>query len=297
MTYLQDISELTLRLVIFGTVFVVLALLERWRPKRPLRSLGSQRWRTNLTIIALGALVGRILTWLSTILAVPLAAVAAARFAADHQWGILNAWSAGPGWVKVLIALIALDLAIYLQHVASHKIPFLWRIHQMHHADVDIDVTTALRFHPIEIGLSMLYKAVCVLALGPSVLAVVLFELLLNACAMFNHANFHIPQPVDRILRKFVVTPDMHRIHHSTNAREHNSNYGFNLPVWDRLFATYTEAPRHGHAGMTIGLDPFQHEGPARLGWSLMLPFANRPASIQSKLPLALAEASGKEPD
>jgi sterol desaturase/sphingolipid hydroxylase (fatty acid hydroxylase superfamily) len=292
MTYLQDISELTLRLVIFGTVFVTLALLELWRPKRPLRSHGLQRWRTNLSIVALGALVGRILVWLSTILAVPLAAVVAARSAADHQWGILNAWSTGPSWLKVLIALIVLDLAIYLQHVASHKIPLLWRIHRMHHADTDLDVTTALRFHPLEIGLSMLYKVAWVLALGPAVLAVILFELILNACAMFNHANLQVPQPLDRVLRMFVVTPDMHRIHHSTDAREHNSNYGFNLPVWDRLFATYTAAPRHGHGGMTIGLEPFQHDGPARLGWSLMIPFTNRPASILSTLPAVKAADS-----
>ena len=159
-----------------------------------------------------------------------------------------------------MIALLALDLAIWAQHLASHKVPLFWRLHQVHHADRDIDVTTAVRFHPIEIGLSMLWKIVVVMAIGASPLAVFLFEVILNACAMFNHANIALPGVARRHLAPFVVTPDMHRVHHSVLRREHDSNYGFNLSLWDRLFRTYTAQPEGGHQGMTIGLPPYQSE-------------------------------------
>ena len=166
-----------------------------------------------------------------------------------------------------------LDFAIWLQHLGSHTIPALWRIHRVHHADVDIDVTTALRFHPVEIGLSMLYKVVWVLLLGPPAGAVVLFEVILNGGAMFNHANFALPARLDRALRALVVTPDMHRVHHSVIPGEHHSNYGFNLSIWDRSFRTYTAQPEKGHLAMTIGLADFQSDRPSQLGWSLGLPF------------------------
>jgi sterol desaturase/sphingolipid hydroxylase (fatty acid hydroxylase superfamily) len=169
--------------------------------------------------------------------------------------------------------VVLLDFAIWLQHVLSHRVPALWQVHQVHHADRDFDVTTALRFHPVEIGLSMLYKVVWVLALGAPVAAVIIFEVILNAFAIFNHANVALPGRLDRALRVVIVTPDMHRVHHSVLAREHHNNFGFNLSVWDRVFGTYTAQPRDGHDGMTIGLPQFQSEAPARLAWSLSLPF------------------------
>jgi len=193
----------------------------------------------------------------------------------DHQIGLLNqvAW---PEWFKVVMALLVLDLAIWAQHLASHKIPLFWRLHQVHHADRDIDVTTAVRFHPVEIALSMLWKIVVVVVLGASPLAVFLFEVILNACAMFNHANIALPRTLDRVLRLLIVTPDMHRVHHSVLRSEHNRNYGFNLSLWDRLFRTYLAQPQAGHQDMTIGLDPYQTEAPTRFAWSLALPFRKR---------------------
>ena len=217
-------------------------------------------------------MAGTALLRLMTMLAVPIAAIAAAFYAEAHHLGLLNQVS-WPYWIKVVVALLVLDLAIWVQHWASHKVPLFWRLHQVHHADRDIDVTTAVRFHPVEIALSMLWKIVVVVPLGAPPLAVFLFEVILNACAMFNHANIALPQRLDRILRLLVVTPDMHRVHHSVLRREHNSNYGFNLSLWDRLFRTYTAQPEGGHQGMTIGLPPYQSEAPTRFGWSLWLPF------------------------
>ena len=215
-------------------------------------------------------------------LAVPVAAIAAAFYAQAHGIGLLNnvAW---PEWLKIVVALLALDLAIWAQHLASHKLPLFWRLHQVHHADRDIDVTTAVRFHPVEIALSMLWKIVVVVPLGASPFAVFLFEVILNACAMFNHANIALPAWLDGVLRLFVVTPDMHRVHHSVIRREHNSNYGFNLSLWDRLFRTYTAQPEAGHQGMTIGLTPYQSEAPTRFGWSLWLPFRTPTARADRK--------------
>jgi sterol desaturase/sphingolipid hydroxylase (fatty acid hydroxylase superfamily) len=178
--------------------------------------------------------------------------------------------------------VIVLDFAIWVQHVLSHQIPVLWRLHRVHHADVDFDVTTALRFHPVEIGLSMLYKVLWVLVLGPTALAVLIFEILLNACAMFSHSNVDVPKGLDRVLRTVLVTPDMHRVHHSVLANEHNANFGFNLSIWDRLFGTYTPEPQGGHHGMTIGLPAYQSEQPTHLAWSLRLPFMRRSPSDPS---------------
>ena len=188
------------------------------------------------------------------------------------QLGLLNQvdW---PYWLKVLIALLVLDLAIWFQHLVSHKVPIFWRLHQVHHADRDIDVTTAVRFHPVEIALSMLWKIAIVVPLGASPFAVFLFEVILNACAMFNHANIALPAWLDRGLRIFIVTPDMHRVHHSVLRSEHDRNFGFNLSLWDRLFRTYRAEPEAGQQGMTIGLTPYQSEAPTRFGWSLLLPF------------------------
>ena len=262
-----------LRFAVFAGVFLVMAAVEFFWPKRKLIASKGRRWLTNIGIsVTAGVLIRLMATAI-----VPIAAVAVAFYAEDHQIGLLN-HAPWPAWVKVAVSLVLLDLAIWAQHLASHKIPVLWRLHKVHHADRDIDVTTAVRFHPIEIGLSMLWKIVVVLVLGAPPLAVFLFEVILNACAMFNHANVALPGWADAILRLVVVTPDMHRVHHSVRRREHDSNYGFNLSLWDRLFRTYTAQPEGGHQGMTIGLNTYQTEEPSKLGWSLVLPF-RRPSS------------------
>jgi len=257
-----------LRLAVFAGVFLVMAAIELVRPKRRLTVSKARRWLTNLGIAGTDMLVLRLMA----MLAVPVAAVAAAYFAREHGLGLLNevAW---PYWIKVAIALLVLDLAIWFQHLVSHKVPIFWRLHRVHHADRDIDVTTAVRFHPIEIALSMLWKILVVVLLGASPFAVFLFEVILNACAMFNHANIALPSWLDGVLRLFIVTPDMHRVHHSVVRNEHDRNYGFNLSLWDRLFRTYLAEPKAGQEGMTIGLTPYQTEAPTKFVWSLALPF------------------------
>src|SRR4051812_13073051 len=226
-------SDGAIRLAVFVSVFVAMALVELLWPKRALIVSRKRRWLTNIGISAVGTAVLRLMA----MLAVPVAAIAAAFYAEAHHIGLLNQvdW---PAWIKVVLSLLVLDLAIWAQHLASHKVPLFWRLHQVHHADRDIDVTTAVRFHPVEIALSMLWKIVVVVPLGAPPLAVFLFEVILNACAMFNHANIALPGWADGVLRLFVVTPDMHRVHHSVIRREHDSNYGFNLSLWDRLFRT-----------------------------------------------------------
>jgi len=260
-------SDGTIRLAAFAAAFAFMALIEAVRPRRKPHPLRLRRWLTNVTIGGLGAALLRVMA----ALALPLAALAAAALAEQRGWGVLARldW---PWWIELFIAVIVLDFAIWLQHWLSHRIPLLWRLHRVHHADVDFDVTTALRFHPFEIGLSMLYKIVWVLALGPSVPAVLVFEVMLNVCAVFNHANARLPVALDRALRLVLVTPDMHRVHHSVERGEHNTNFGFNLAFWDRLFGTYTAEPAAGHEGMTIGLAPYQSDRPSELGWSLALP-------------------------
>jgi sterol desaturase/sphingolipid hydroxylase (fatty acid hydroxylase superfamily) len=284
-------SDGAIRLAVFLSVFLVMALIELGWPKRPLHASKRRRWLTNVGISVTGSIVLRLMA----MLAVPIAAVAAALYAEQHQIGLLNhvAW---PAWIKIVLALLALDLAIWVQHLASHKIPLFWRLHKVHHADRDIDVTTAVRFHPVEIALSMLWKIVVVVPLGAPPLAVFLFEVILNACAMFNHANIALPAWLDAALRVAIVTPDMHRVHHSVLWREHDSNYGFNLSVWDRLFRTYTPQPEKGHQGMTIGLTPYQTAAPTRFGWSLLLPFRGSipsPGPEQSSGPPSPARGEG----
>ncbi len=265
----DGISEATVRFSVFAGLFIVMALLEFMRPRRTLLASKPHRWLTNLSIVGLGIMVGRGLGFILQ----PLTAVGAALLATQNDWGLLNQF-AWPGWFEIVLTLIVLDFAVWLQHVISHKVPVFWRLHRVHHADIDFDVTTALRFHPIEIGLSMLYKALWVLLLGPGVVAVVLFEVLLNSCALFNHANIALPAWLDRVVRLVIVTPDMHRVHHSVIASEHTTNFGFNLSIWDRLFSTYTAQPQAGHTAMTIGLPEYQSPAPSRLGWSLWLPFS-----------------------
>jgi sterol desaturase/sphingolipid hydroxylase (fatty acid hydroxylase superfamily) len=270
-------NDSLVRFSIFAGLLVLFALLELAWPRRQLIVSKGRRWRTN---VGMGALTGLLMRFIAT-LAVPLTAVAAAFYAQQNQLGLLNNLEL-PQWLKILIVLAVLDLAIWAQHLASHKIPVLWRIHRVHHADRDIDVTTAIRFHPIEIVLSMLWKIAVVVPLGASPFAVFLFEAILNGCAMFNHSNINLPRPLDRVLRLFIVTPDMHRVHHSVFRPEHDSNYGFNLSIWDRIFRTYTAQPKDGHLGMRIGLDSFQTAAPTQLGWSLWLPF-KREASMDDE--------------
>ena len=264
----STLSEGAIRLGAFLGIFLAMALLELAAPRRTHSASKGKRWATNLLIGGTGMLVVRLMA----LLAVPVVAVAAALWAQEAGWGLLN-WTNWPDWAEMLLALLLLDLAIYGQHVASHKIPVFWRLHKVHHSDVDFDVTTAVRFHPIEIALSMLWKVVVVLAIGASAWAVVLFEIALNGCAMFNHANISMPAWLDRVIRLFIVTPDMHRVHHSIYRDEHDTNFGFNLSIWDRLFGTYTPQPRDGHTEMTIGIRKYLGEKPTRFLWSLRLPF------------------------
>lgn len=262
--YVLD-HEPAIRLGVFLAVFGIVALWEGFAPRRAPALSKALRWSSNLGLVAINTLLLRLLF--------PLAAVGVAAFAAERGWGLLNHFLV-PTWVALPAALIALDLAIWLQHVMTHAVPALWRVHQVHHADLDLDVTTGARFHPIEIALSMGLKIAVIAALGPSVLAVLVFEILLNATAMFNHGNVRLPQSLDRVLRWCVVTPDMHRVHHSIDRAESNSNFGFNLPWWDRLFGTYRAQPRAGHTAMTIGLS--DHTDPrevARLDGMLRMPF------------------------
>lgn len=258
--------ETLIRLGVFLGLFAIFALAEALLPRRGRLLPRVRRWGTNWSISVLDAVLLRGMAFL-----LPLLSIGAALDAEASGIGLFNhlGWS---GWVEGALAVVALDFAIWFQHLATHKVPVLWRLHRVHHADRDMDVSTAIRFHPIEIGLSMLWKIVVIYALGASAVAVLVFEVMLNGFALFNHANLTIPVGIDRWLRRFVVTPDMHRVHHSVQRREHDSNYGFTLSVWDRLFRTYTDQPEGGHTGMTVGLE-WQDDSPSRLGWSLWLPF------------------------
>ena len=257
-------NEGTIRLSIFMGVLVVMALWEIAAPRRALNQAKLRRWGGNLGIVVLNTVVVR--------LVFPILAVGAAVWAQHKGWGLFNL-VALPGWLEVAAGAILLDMVIYWQHRLFHVIPLFWRLHRMHHADLDFDVTTALRFHPIEIVLSMVIKLVAVLILGPAALAVLIFEVLLNGTAMFNHGNVRLPLSIDRWLRLLVVTPDMHRVHHSVEAREYNSNFGFNLPWWDRLFGSYQDQPALGHEKMRIGLRAYGGAVCANLIWMLVLPF------------------------
>jgi sterol desaturase/sphingolipid hydroxylase (fatty acid hydroxylase superfamily) len=261
-------NELLLRLAVFLGLFALLAAAEARLPRRTRSQPRARRWVTNWSIVLLDSLTLRLLA-----VAMPLLAVGAALDASARGWGLFNtlAW---PPAIEVLIALVALDLVIWAQHLVMHKIPALWRLHRVHHADIDVDVTTAIRFHPVEIALSMLLKIGTVYLLGASALAVILFEILLNGLAMFNHANLALGRRLDAALRLVVVTPDMHRIHHSTDRVEHDTNYGFCLSLWDRLFGTYRPQPAADHTAMQTGL-AWRDDRPNRLGWSLLLPFRN----------------------
>jgi sterol desaturase/sphingolipid hydroxylase (fatty acid hydroxylase superfamily) len=246
--------EPAIRMGFFVAVFALVALWERVAPQRRLTVSKALRWSSNLGLVVLNTVLLRLMF--------PLAAVGMAAFSAANGWGLLNHFKV-PFWLAVPLAVIAMDFVIWLQHVMVHAVPLLWRLHRVHHADPDYDLTTGARFHPLEIALSMLIKIATIAVLGPPVLAVLIFEVVLNAAAMFNHGNIRLPVGLDRVLRWVIVTPDMHRVHHSVEEDETNSNFGFNLPWWDRLFGTYRAQPRAGQVGMTIGL----HSHTIRARW------------------------------
>jgi sterol desaturase/sphingolipid hydroxylase (fatty acid hydroxylase superfamily) len=267
-------SERVIRLGSYAGIFGFMAIWEVLAARRELTSSKGRRWVGNLGLVFLDTLIVRLLF--------PTAALGTALIVADLGWGVLNVVSI-PYWATVLISVAALDFSIYLQHVMFHALPALWRLHMVHHADVDLDVTSGSRFHPIEILISMIYKLAVIAVLGPPVLGVLIFEVVLNALAMFNHANARIPLPIDRVLRLIVVTPDMHRVHHSVDRPEYNTNFGFNLSCWDRALGTYKAQPAKGHLGMTIGLSSFRERSWQSLPRLLAMPFF-RPteSSIQS---------------
>jgi sterol desaturase/sphingolipid hydroxylase (fatty acid hydroxylase superfamily) len=261
-------SEAAIRLGCFFGVFAVMALWEVLAPRRTLQAGKPLRWGSNLGLVALNSVLLRLVA--------PLGAVGVALFAEASGWGLFQS-VAVPYWLAIVGSVLLLDLAIYLQHVMFHAVPLFWRLHMVHHADLDFDVTTGLRFHTVEILLSMGIKAGVVLLLGAPAVAVLIFEVLLNATSMFNHSNVRMPLAVDRVVRWLVVTPDMHRVHHSIYARETNSNFGFNLPWWDRLMGTYRDQPTDGHLQMTIGLTDYRDEHVAdRLHRMLLLPVTGR---------------------
>jgi len=261
-------SEALVRLAAFSAVFAAVALWELAAPRRPPVFSRRERWPHNLSLFLVDAIVLRVLA--------PGAAVAVALLAQERGWGFLNLFALAPA-LAFVVAVVLLDLVIYFQHVMFHAVPALWRLHRVHHADLDFDLTTGTRFHPIEILISVVIKCSAVAAIGASPAAVLVFEVLLNATAMFNHANASLPRAVERWLRWLLVTPDMHRLHHSVEYDESSSNFGFNLPWWDRLFGTYRAQPRLGHDAMTIGVDAFRSADDLRLDQLLIQPFRNTP--------------------
>ena len=260
--------EAIIRLGVFAFVFVTMLLWELLAPRRVLSVSRALRWTSNLGLLVLNTVVLRLMF--------PAAAVGIAYSVGQQGWGLFNLVDL-PFWFEVLAAVLLLDLAIYLQHRLMHQVPVLWRLHRVHHADLDFDLTTGSRFHTIEIIVSMLIKWLVIILLGPALIAVLVFEVLLNGMAIFNHANVSLPRAIDRVVRYLLVTPDMHRVHHSTLVRETNSNYGFNLSIWDRIFKTYIDQPAKGHRAMTIGLAEFRDAGQVdRLPGMLALPFISK---------------------
>jgi sterol desaturase/sphingolipid hydroxylase (fatty acid hydroxylase superfamily) len=272
--------EGAIRFAVFLAVFGVVALWEALAPRRK-RSFGRlARWPHNLGLLLVDVALVRVLA--------PGAAIAVAMTAAGGGWGLLNALAL-PGWAAIPVSIALLDLVIYFQHVMFHAVPTLWRLHRVHHADLDFDVTTGTRFHPVEILISTAIKCAAIAVLGAPVISVFVFEILLNATAMFNHANASLPQRMERWLRWLVVTPDMHRVHHSVRYEESSSNFGFNLPWWDRLFGTYRAQPRLGHAVMTIGVDAFRSSQDLRLDRLLVQPLRETPGQY----PITRRQAAG----
>lgn len=257
--------EAAVRLIAFAGVLTLMLGWERLAPRRADTAARWRRWSANLALVLIDTLLLRF--------GFPLLAAGAALLAADRGWGVLNIVDA-PGWLAFAVSVVLLDLAIWAQHVAMHKVPALWRLHRVHHSDLAFDTTTAVRFHPFEIALSMLFKIAVVIAIGAPVGAVIVSEVLLSSGALFNHGNVRLPAAIDAIVRTVVVTPDMHRVHHSIRRQETDSNYGFFFSFWDRLFCTYRPQPVSGHAGMTIGLPEFRDPAAQGLGRLLLQPFS-----------------------
>lgn len=260
--------EPAIRLTAFLGVFAMVAVWEALAPRRSAAFARRQRWPHNLALVALDSIVVRML--------MPGAVIAVAVAGESCGWGLINAFALA-GWPAFLLAIVLLDLVIYFQHVTFHAVPTLWRLHRVHHSDLDFDLTTGTRFHPVEIVVSTLIKMAAVVAIGAPAIAVLVFEVVLNATSMFTHANAKLPIAVDRWLRRLVVTPDMHRVHHSVIYNETNSNFGFNLPWWDRLFGTYRAQPAAGHGAMSIGVDAFRSPADLRLDQLLLQPFRESP--------------------
>jgi sterol desaturase/sphingolipid hydroxylase (fatty acid hydroxylase superfamily) len=270
MSLIESITqyENPIRLGFFIGTLAVMATWEIVAPKRALTVSKALRWGNNLGLVFFNSFILRVVF--------PAAAVGMAAFAADQGWGMFN-YFALPLWLSIVLSVVIMDFIIYLQHVLVHAVPALWRLHRVHHADLDYDVTTGARFHPIEILLSMLIKFATIIVIGAPVVAVIIFEVVLNAMAMFNHGNVGLPKPLDTFLRWFIVTPDMHRVHHSIEDDETNSNFGFNLSWWDRLFGTYRDQPRAGHVGMTIGIRNFRSTRQASwISGLLLMPFQGK---------------------
>lgn len=260
-------ADATPRLIVFLAVFLLVAVAERAWPRRTLLTSKGRRWFCNIAIVTIDSVAVR--------LTLPLMPLGMAEIATAKGWGLFNLLTV-PRWIEIVVVVLLLDLIIYLQHRSFHRIPLFWRFHRMHHTDLDLDVSSGNRFHPIEILVSLIIKLGAVAVLGTPVVAVIIFEVTLNASSLFNHGNLRIPVSIDNWLRLLIVTPDMHRVHHSIIPRETDSNFGFNLPWWDRLLNTYCAQPQAGHLGMTIGLREFRDETKLGLGSLLMLPFRGR---------------------
>lgn len=265
-------SEIKIRLGCFFGVFTLLAIWEILASRRMLTTSKKSRWLSNLVLLSLNPI--------SVHLVFPLLPVSMSILAEERHWGLLNNIGPLPYPLRVVVAIMVLDLAIYLQHLLHHAVPILWRLHMVHHSDLDFDVTTGLRFHPLEIVVSMGIKLMTVTVLGPPALAVLIFEVALNSISMFNHSNVFLTSKIDRVLRLFVVTPEMHRVHHSVIIRETNSNFGFNFPWWDRLLGTYRNQPSSGHEGMTIGVSHMRDPGRLTLPRLIVMPFVDDPGAV-----------------
>lgn len=259
-------TETMIRLGVFLAVFLVMMVWEINWPRRISVVPRVRRWTSNLGV----SVINRV-----SLLIFPVLGVSVAGASSVWGWGLFN-WASTPGWVAIVVSVVLLDLVVYFQHRLFHAVPWFWRLHRMHHADVEFDVTTGVRFHPFEAIVSMVIKLVAIACLGAPMLAVLIFEIVLSSTSLFNHSNVRLPIRIDALLRKLVVTPDMHRVHHSTNRRELNHNFGFNLPWWDHLFRTYIDQPAEGHDNMTIGLDVFRSPIDLRLDNMLVQPFVNR---------------------
>jgi len=261
-------NEINIRMGFFFGTFALVALWELIAPRRALTVSKILRWSNNIGLVFLNSFIIRLIF--------PAAAIGMTVFASEHGWGLFNYYQL-PLALTVIVSVIAMDFIIYLQHVLVHAVPALWRLHRVHHADPDYDVTTGARFHTLEIIISILIKFATIVVLGPPIVAVVIFEVILNAMSMFNHGNIKLPLGLDKKLRLFIVTPDMHRVHHSVEDDEANCNFGFNLPWWDRLFGTYRDQPRAGHEGMNIGIH--NYTDPKQVSWihgMLLLPFIGK---------------------